>query len=160
MIVALLRFTHPSEISICPGRDFLVIGADIVVRAENMRDQYAAHLKNTTLNRGDRRQHTDRYRRFNRVSELHAHLTKACEEEKDVTLDGRDGYEFGSWFASDLIFMKQFVAVKCPACAREFLPESCQVISWAFGESLFAEGGRRLVCPMGHTLYSRFEWNS
>ena len=43
---------------------------------------------------------------------------------------------------------------------KVFGPEVCRVLEWAFGEELAAEGGRRVVCPADHTLYSCMDWVS
>lgn len=63
-------------------------------------------------------------------------------------------------FASGLLFDRKFVAVTCPECEAVFGPEACQVLEWSYGEDLAAHGGRRVVCPAGHTLYSCGEWIS
>ena len=84
-------------------------------------------------------------------------LTESCEAGRDVTLDGR---KYVWSFSSDLMFDRRFVSVRCPACDKLFEPEACRVLEWAFGEDLAAEGGRRVVCPADHTLYSCMEWNS
>jgi hypothetical protein len=84
-------------------------------------------------------------------------LVEACQTGRDVTLEGQD-YVWS--FCSSLMFDKRFVWARCPECQLTFGPDACRVLSWAFGGGLAAEGGRRVVCPVDHTLYACGEWNS
>lgn len=62
--------------------------------------------------------------------------------------------------ASELVYTGQWSRAWCPACQAEHRPGSGRVEKWAYGSGLAAEGGRRYVCPTGHTLYAIMEWNS
>ena len=59
-----------------------------------------------------------------------------------------------------LVYGGQYQAVSCPTCNASYTSDKMQKIEWAFGEDLAAEGGHRLACPYGHTVYSIMEWNS
>lgn len=63
-------------------------------------------------------------------------------------------------YAGGLVYSGQFDSVFCPPCAASCSFSEASIEQWAQGESLFAEGGRRLVCPQGHVLYALMEWNS
>ncbi len=63
-------------------------------------------------------------------------------------------------YGRSLIFSSQFDAVYCPACVTEYLPSQGNIGDWGCGGGLAAIGGRRLLCPCGHTLYAATEWNS
>ena len=59
-----------------------------------------------------------------------------------------------------LVYGGRYLDVLCPVCDASYTPDKMQKIQWTFGEDLAAEGGHRLACPKGHTLYSIMEWNS
>jgi hypothetical protein len=63
-------------------------------------------------------------------------------------------------YASGLIYSRQFASFSCPTCDMEYSPSDGTIAKWAFGQDLAAEGGRRFICPRGHTLYALMEWNS
>jgi hypothetical protein len=155
--VALLRFTNPTDVPAYAAWDFEVFGAEIALRAEDVREVYAAYLENHRRHFSNIPKHWGRYVEAQRVAELFAMLAEACAAGQDLTLDGED-YVWS--FCSDLMFDRQFVSIQCPECCREFGPEACRVLVWSFGGGLAAEGGRRVVCPNDHTLYSCLEWNS
>jgi hypothetical protein len=152
-----LRFTNPADVPAYSDWDFQVFGADIALRAEDMRDVYAAYLEDHRRYHSNIPKHWGRYAEAQRVAELHAMLVETCQAGRDVILDGHD-YVWS--FSSCLMFERQFVSVRCPECHREFGPEECMVLEWSFGGGLAASGGRRVVCPSDHTLYSCMEWNS
>ncbi len=85
--------------------------------------------------------------------ERHARLVEAITAGRPASDDVR-------WLASGLILDCRFASVHCGPCGRDYGPESCAVIPWGVGERLFAEGGRRLDCPAGHTMFAEMEWNS
>jgi hypothetical protein len=155
--VSLFRFQNPTDISAYGDGDFQVFGADIVLRSEDMRDVYAVYLEDHRQYHSNIPKHWGRYAEAKRIAELHAMLVEACRVGRDVILDGHD-YVWS--FSSGLMFEKRFVSVRCPECQQEFAPEECEVLEWSFGESLAASGGRRVVCPANHTLYSCMEWNT
>ncbi|OWK35782.1 hypothetical protein FRUB_08345 [Fimbriiglobus ruber] len=155
--MALLRFTNPTDIPAYSGWEFKVYAAEIALRAEDMRDAYAAYMENHRRRFSNIPKDWGRYAEAQRVAELLAMMNEACEVDKDVMLDGRD-YVWS--FSSGLMFEKRFVSVTCPECHRELSPEECRVLVWSYGGGLAAEGGRRVVCLAGHTLYSCGEWNS
>jgi hypothetical protein len=96
---------------------------------------------------------------FTRSQELYSCLAQACRKNEDTILDGKS-YGIGSDFPSWGILDKKFASISCPTCNQKFNPGECQVVRWVHGESLFAEGGRRLLCPADHTLYWYMDWNS
>jgi hypothetical protein len=154
---ALLRFVNPTDIPAYRGWNFQVFGAAIALRAGDVRDVYAAYLETHRRRFRDVSKHSPRYAEAQRVAELHGLLVQACDDGRDMALDGHD-YIWS--FVCDLMFDRRFVSAGCPACGAEFGPESCRVLKWSFGGGLAAEGGRRVVCPAGHTLYSCGEWDS
>jgi hypothetical protein len=84
-------------------------------------------------------------------------LASALAEERTIALEDRELL----WAMSrELMFGLGFISVHCPVCARTFLPEECQVRGWNTGSGLVACGGRSVLCPSGHVLYSMTEWNS
>ncbi len=155
--MALLRFTNPIDIAVYGDWDFPVYGAEITLRAEDMRAEYATYLAYHRQYHSNIPKHWPRYAEAQRIAELHAMLVEACEVGRDVKLDGGD-YVWS--FCSRLMFEKRFVSIWCPECDREFGTEECGVLQWSFGSDLAASGGRRVICPAGHTLYSCGEWNS
>ena len=82
------------------------------------------------------------------------------EVETDEVISWPD--HLGSLWASSspLILAKKFVSVTCPLCEATYSPSQSSVLEFQFGESLFAHGGRGLLCPNGHGLYVICEWNS
>jgi hypothetical protein len=62
--------------------------------------------------------------------------------------------------ASKVVYTCQWSQVRCPSCAADYPPGSGRVAEWSIGWGLAAEGGRRYVCPAGHTLYAIGDWNS
>ena len=154
--MALLRFTNPTDIPAYGDCDFVVFGAESHC-AEDMRDVYAKYLENHRRYHSNIPKHWGRHSEAERVAELHSMLVEACEAGREVSFNGRD-YVWA--FANHLMFEKRFVSVWCPECGSEYGPEACQVIEWSFGRELWAHGGRRVVCPASHTMYSCMEWNS
>lgn len=155
--MALIRFTNPVDIPAYSSWEFDVLAAEIVLQAKDLCGIYSAYLTNHQRYHSRIPQHWPRYREAIRVAELLAMLRAAIEREQEVVLDGRD-YLWS--FASALMFDGKFVSAECPACQKTFDPHQCKVLSWSFGSDLAAEGGRRVVCPAGHTLYACGEWNS
>lgn len=64
------------------------------------------------------------------------------------------------WLAREVIYSGDFSYYECPACERRFPPDQGSVQDWSFGEGLAAQGGRRLECPGGHTVYAIMDWVS
>lgn len=155
--MAILRYTNPTDIPAYGGWDFKVYGAEIVLRAEDMRNVYAAYLDDHRRYHSNIPSHWGRYAEAQRIAELYSMLVLACDESRDVVLDGHD-YVWA--FSSKLMFDRQFVSVSCPACGEVFGPEVCRVLDWSYGGGLAGEGGRRVVCPSDHTQYSCMEWVS
>jgi hypothetical protein len=61
---------------------------------------------------------------------------------------------------SELVYSGEWARAYCPTCRAEHRPGAGQVVEWSFGSGLAAEGGRRYLCPAGHTLYAIMDWNS
>lgn len=156
--VVLLRFINPTDIPAYGDWDFKVYGAVITLRAEDVRDVYATYLENHRRYHSGISKDSGRYAEAQRVTELHALLAQACALGKDVVLDV--GHDCIWSFSSGLMFDRRFVTLGCPECRREYSPEECSVLEWSYGGGLAAEGGRRVVCPAYHTLYSCMEWVS
>jgi hypothetical protein len=155
--VALLRFINPTDLPVYRDWNFEIFAAEIAIRAEDMRKVYAGYLEYHRQYHSDVLKHWPRYAEAKRVAELHATLVEAIQAGQDVILDRHD---YVHVFARDLMFERRFVAVRCPVCGVELGPEACRVLKWSFGRDLAASGGRRVVCPHDHTLYSCMEWNS
>lgn len=153
----LLRFVNPTDIPVYRDWDFQVLPARIALWAEDLRDVYAAYCENHRRYYSNIPKDWPRNTEYARVCQLLERLDRACQEGRDVELADAD-YVWS--FCKGLMFNKRFVYVGCPACSRDYPPEDCAVKEWAFGEDLAASGGRRLVCPAGHTLYSCGEWVS
>jgi hypothetical protein len=62
--------------------------------------------------------------------------------------------------SAPLVYAGEYRSVSCPACGVAYTSDKMTKIEWTFGEDLAAEGGHRLACPNGHTVYSIMEWNS
>lgn len=157
--MALFRLTHPPENAPCAGRTFRIVGAEIVLRAEDLSDVLVAYLADYRLNRKDRRQKTNRYREFMSLSGLVCQLTEACNKGHDVNLDAGDGRGYVSRHASKLVFEKQFVSANCLECAQEYPPDVCLIVGWELEEFYYVQGGSRLVCPADHSLFAGNEWS-
>ena len=153
----MLKFTNPTDIPAYSGWDFKVLGAEITLRAEDMRDVYGAYLKNHQRYYSKIPKDWPRYTEGQRIAELYLTLSDACKIDEDVVLDGHD-YVWS--FVSKLMFDRKFISVKCPECDRAFGAEECRVLNWSYGSELAAEGGQRVVCPTGHTMYAIMQWNS
>ncbi len=63
-------------------------------------------------------------------------------------------------YARSVVYSGQYESVFCPACGVTYSAKEGSIEDWAVGESLFAEGGKRLLCPNGHVLYAIMDWNS
>jgi hypothetical protein len=64
------------------------------------------------------------------------------------------------WICGTLILEQRFVSVRCPVCEATYAPDATTVQEFSWGESLFAHGGKGLLCPKGHGLYVICQWNS
>jgi hypothetical protein len=153
----LLRFTNPASLPVYAEWDFEVQPSLITLRMEDLRDAYAAYCENHRRYHSSIPKEWPRYAEYLQVSRLQAELDQACLNGRDVEINNSRCV----WaYCSELMFEKQFVCVACPACGKEYLPSECAVKEWAYGKDLAASGGRRVVCPGGHTVYSRGEWVS
>ena len=152
--MALLRFTNPTDIPAYRGWDFRVFGAEITLRAEDLGDFYALQLEahRHFCNLPHHQMHAD----ASRLTKLHDLLDESVKANRDVTVDGHDVW--GD--VANLMFSQRFVSVFCPECRQAFAPKECRVLPWQHGSNLAAEGGQRVVCPAGHTMYARVRWNS
>ncbi len=152
-----LTFINPIDIGAYRGWDFEVLPSKITLRMEEMRDIYAGYVECWQEMVSRMSKETGRYKEYVRVSELRKLLDKALLEGTDMELNGHD-YVWS--FCSNLMFEQRFVSAFCPACNHEYVSAECKVEEWAYGSGLAAYGGRRVICPFGHTLYSCGEWNS
>lgn len=151
----LLQYINPIDIEAYREWDFEVQPSKITLQMEELRDIYAGYVTSWQETVSRMSKETGRYKEFVRVSELHQLLNKALSEGADLELDGHD-YVWS--FSSGLMFEKRFVSASCPACSRDYLAAECRVEEWAYGSGLAAHGGRRVLCPSGHTLYGCGEW--
>ena len=151
-----LRFTNPIDVPAYRSWDFQVYPAVITLRAEDMCDIFSGYLEHHRKVYKNCPKEWPRYAESQRVANHHEILVRACGDGHDVEFDGHDVWAF----SSGLMFEKRFISAHCPICESTYLPNECQIIEWSFGEDLAAEGGRRVACPSGHTLYSCMEWNS
>ncbi|HBJ85755.1 MAG: hypothetical protein Q8M07_25400 [Prosthecobacter sp.] len=152
-----LIFTNPTDIGAYSGWDFEVLPARITLRLEDMRDIYSSYVESWRDYVSRMSKESGRHKEYVRVSELARVLTHALEQGSDIELDGHD-YVWS--FCSELMFDLHFVTIVCPSCNRQYGSAECSVEKWAYGSGLAAEGGRRVICPSGHTLYSCGEWCS
>lgn len=152
-----LRFKNPVDLPCYGGYDFRVEPSIITLRAKDIRDVYARYLKDHQKYYSRIPKHWPRYQEAIDVAAMHRDLTEACKLGLDIESESSD-YLYA--FACELMFDRRFVGVECPQCERSFSPKECSVKKWEIGEDLFASGGRRVICPRGHTLYACAEWNS
>jgi hypothetical protein len=83
------------------------------------------------------------------------------KESNDAIVEWDNSVRDLFWSMSQpLVYGGQYRTVSCPPCNEMYTPNRMQKIEWAFGKDLAAEGGHRLACPNGHTVYSIMEWNS
>lgn len=150
-----LTFTNPPNIPAYEGWDFEVLPAHITLRIEDMRDKYADYVDDWRDTVSRMSKETGRYKEYLRISELLELLNKALAEGDNVELDGND-YIWS--FCSNIMFERRFVSVLCPGCNHHFNPEECKVEKWIKGGGLAGEGGRRVICASGHTLYACREY--
>jgi hypothetical protein len=160
----LIKFQTPTDIPAHQDRDFNVYSAEIVILAKNMLDLCATYLK------GYRRDHqrylikiskrVPRYTEAQKVAKLQTLLKKVIRNGRDVTHNELDALW---WCASPLIIEKRFISAHCPECDMAFTTEECEVRNWAFDPigdptEFNGHGGRRVLCPAGHTLYATATW--
>jgi hypothetical protein len=155
--MANLRFPNPSDLACYGDYDFHVESSIITVRAADLRDIYAQYLDNHRKFHARISEKTGRFKEAVKVTELHGLLSSACDEGRDLDLQTS---EYIWSFVSGLMFDRRFVNIFCPPCGREFDPQDCHTAGWAYGSGLAAHGGKRVLCPCGHTLYSCMQWNS
>jgi hypothetical protein len=151
----ILRFTNPSDLPAYEGWNFKVLPAEICLKAEDMRDIFTKYLERHRKIYSGHAKELPVYAEAERIGQHHQKLVAACANGTDIVLD-----DYVWAFCSELMFERRFVSVFCPACNTLCTPDVCIVIEWTFGEDLSAEGGRRVTCPAGHTLYACMEWNS
>ena len=59
---------------------------------------------------------------------------------------------------SDIVLGERFRSVYCPSCARDYAREELDIREWTCQWPDTARGGKRWVCPSGHTVAAHFTW--
>ena len=97
-----------------------------------------------------------RHRGYLAWSQAVAELQGALARGEDVECTGSAA---ALRWCGYLVLDKQFIRAVCPACGRAYRPEECAVREWSVvADARAGFGGRRLVCPAGHTLFLRETW--
>ena len=85
---------------------------------------------------------------------------------KKILLETKTDIDFGeknlyiSSFSIKVIMDNEFHSIFCNKCRTEYFPNEIIHKTWSQGESLFASGGKTLVCNEDHFLFGYMEWNS
>ena len=91
-------------------------------------------------------------------------ITKLSNELKDCVAKNLDKEfnhaEYIDVFCTPILLDRKFETVYCSICNAEYKNNEVMVENWSFGEELFASGGRQIMCPKNHMLFSMMEWNS
>ena len=58
----------------------------------------------------------------------------------------------------DIVLGERFHSTRCPACQRDYTREELEVRQWACWWWETSRGGKRWMCPGGHTLLAHFTW--
>jgi hypothetical protein len=95
---------------------------------------------------------------YRQLVDLENHL-QTYQDEPEAALD-EDLLHVLCHEVAELIYKRQFEYARCPACKIDYPPKEGQIMEWLSGEGLAAAGGKRFVCPRGHTLYARMDWLS
>jgi hypothetical protein len=96
-----------------------------------------------------------------REYKTHIRLRKLLDNADAESLENLEDYRLTVWsIAEPLIYSQEFRHFMCPPCNRTFAPGDGHVEEWTSGEDLGEFGGRRFLCPSGHTLYAITEWNT
>ncbi|GAA5101822.1 hypothetical protein GCM10023210_42140 [Chryseobacterium ginsengisoli] len=80
------------------------------------------------------------------------------ETETDIDFGEKDQYI--SSFSIKVIMHNEFHSIFCSKCRTEYFPNEITYKTWSQGESLFASGGKTLVCNEDHFVFGYMEWNS
>ncbi|PVV57794.1 hypothetical protein [Chryseobacterium sp. HMWF035] len=92
------------------------------------------------------------YQNINRLRKL------LLAAEKDI--DFAEKNEYVQSFSIKVMIRKDFHSIFCKICSKEYSPEEIIYETWYRGESLFASGGKTLLCENNHFLFGYMEWNS
>jgi hypothetical protein len=155
--MSLIHFTNPTDIPAYRDSGLTVQPALITLRTADMLDTYDRYLERHRRYYSAIPKKWPRYKEAERIAQLREELAQAQLEGRSITLDADDHI----WSMSiEWMLGLRFVSAQCPACDRTYGPEECEVQGWDAGEGLAACGGRSVLCPGGHVLYSITEWNS
>jgi hypothetical protein len=88
---------------------------------------------------------------------LRSWLQKLRGSQGSYELDSR--FQLIAWSrAGELIYSRRFAFSRCPACQRDYPPTEGIIAEWSRNGGIY--GGRRFICPQGHTLYATTEWSA
>jgi hypothetical protein len=153
--MARLRFENPPDIPAHWVAGFKVYPSRITLRTTDMIKVLAKRIENHYEFLAGMPKHRGSYKEFERISELHENLRRACQAGEDLDLDSPGNVRS---YCAGLMFKKRFVSIECLECKTEYTPRDCSVLSWESFQKIMGKvsgsRGRRIVCPEGHTLYS------
>ncbi|WP_394665345.1 hypothetical protein [uncultured Chryseobacterium sp.] len=86
-------------------------------------------------------------------------LRKLLSEAK-TDIDFAEKNQYVQSFSIKIMIRKDFSFNFCKICSKEYSPEEVIYETWSRGESLFASGGKTLLCENNHFLFGYMEWNS
>lgn len=154
-----LRFTNPDDIPAYEGWDFKVQPAVITLRTQDVVPIWTHYLEQHDKYHSKIPKDWPRNQEAQRVRAIRKKHSLAIEGKQDLTADPDEARLLWA-FVAGLMFGLKFESASCPECQAQYPPGECRVVEWQFGGGLCAEGGHRVTCPVGQTLYSCMEWNS
>lgn len=102
----------------------------------------------------------------------HLRLTAVVAEVEDVLHQGADleitavmyrhGQTLREAYSGGTIFVRGFEWAECHDCDdRRYSPAECEVLDWSIvAGPRCGFGGKWLICPSGHVIFSRQTWVS
>jgi hypothetical protein len=158
--MSLLKYTMPANLPCYTGWDFPVYPGTFLFYMNAMINTFRQRIANDSKyvhmwssKSGIRKEHFDC---IDVLRWLEGHVG---QDDDVVEWDNAVRDLFWS-MSQPLVYGGRYRDVFCPVCSESYTPDKMRQIQWTFGEDLAAEGGHRLACPNGHTLYSIMEWNS
>lgn len=80
--------------------------------------------------------------------------------KQKTDIDFAEKNQYVQSFSIKVMIRKDFHSIFCKICSKEYSPEEIIYETWSRGESLFASGGKTLLCENNHFLFGYMEWNS
>ncbi len=148
----LIHFTNPVEIPAYRDSGLEVLPAEFTLRPADVVDVLDRYLERHRRYHSAIPKQWPRYKEAARVRELRELLTEATDMDRAIAAE--DGPLIWA-LCIDLMFDLRFEAVRCPTCSAAYGRTECRVGTWVNAGS----GGRSVLCPNGHVLYTISEWH-